>query len=274
MSRKFSPRGFTLIEILVVIAIIILLSGIIFSNYRSGESQFALLRSAHKLTQDIRRAQEMAMSMREYPGPIPKGYGVYFNFATATQYLIYRDISEPTNKRYDRNEEIETLFVEKGVKISKISLSTTTPITMREAPTKAGGLFTFLAQTIKTIISDIFFSQINGVVRAAIVPKIIPPPDGGEMIIPLPDGGEMIIPPPPPDGEEIIIPPPDGGEISIPQPGGGGISINFSPPDPTTTIKADNNYTYSQVEITLELIADPSKRKKITVNRVGLIDLD
>ncbi len=51
----------------VVISIIILLSTFFIANYRGGEKQFALKRSVHQLAQDLRRAQEMAMSSQKTP---------------------------------------------------------------------------------------------------------------------------------------------------------------------------------------------------------------
>lgn len=94
-----SGAGFTLIELLVVISIIILLSGIMFANYRQGEQQFALQRSANKLAQDIRRAQQMAMSAKEYNGMIPPGgYGMYLKI-DEHWYAIFADCND--NGLYD-----------------------------------------------------------------------------------------------------------------------------------------------------------------------------
>jgi len=76
-------RGFTLLEITVVVAVIALLSTIFLANYRGGDKQYALLRASHKLSQDIRTIEEMALSSRKTPGgrfgeTFPKGgYGIY-----------------------------------------------------------------------------------------------------------------------------------------------------------------------------------------------------
>ena len=80
-TRK--QRGFTLLEITVVVAVIALLSTIFLANYRGGDKQYALLRASHKLAQDIRAIEEMALSSRKTPeiifgGTFPKGgYGIY-----------------------------------------------------------------------------------------------------------------------------------------------------------------------------------------------------
>jgi type II secretory pathway pseudopilin PulG len=84
---------------LVSIFIIILMSGIIFTNYRQSGQQFALQRSASKLALDIRRAQEMAMSAKEFNGMIPPGgYGVYFKI-NENWYTLFADCNN--NGLYD-----------------------------------------------------------------------------------------------------------------------------------------------------------------------------
>jgi len=126
--KKISQKGFTLIELLTSIAVVIILSAIVFANYRSGERQYALQRSTHKLAQDIRRIQEMATSTREfkcsgYPNPIipPGGYGVYFpNLSPTTNnyYILFADCNGDSD--YDSGEQLlgGTVNLEKGITIS------------------------------------------------------------------------------------------------------------------------------------------------------------
>ncbi len=117
-------KSFTLIELIVVTSIIILLSAIVFPNYRGIERQFALQRSAHKLAQDIRRAGEMAMSTKEFQGKVPAGYGIYLKQGER-DYLLYADTNPSQgNEKYDGGDgKIETINLEKGVYIQNISPS-------------------------------------------------------------------------------------------------------------------------------------------------------
>ena len=69
--------GFTLIELVVVMAIISIMTAVVLVNYRPGGQQLALDRSVSKLAQDLRRAQEMAMSPREEGGCGPGFPGEY-----------------------------------------------------------------------------------------------------------------------------------------------------------------------------------------------------
>ena len=109
---------------LAVIFIIALLSVLVFTNYKSGGSQLALQRSASKLAQDIRRAEEMAMSSEECkkctpPTTIPPRYGIKFNTAVPDSYIFFADINE--NGTFEGPDElVDTVTLEKGVKIDKI----------------------------------------------------------------------------------------------------------------------------------------------------------
>lgn len=112
-------KGFSLIELLVTISIIVLLSGMVFVGYRSGERQLMLNRAASKLAQDIRRVEGMALSTEKCCGGIIPGggYGIYLGNAGDTSYLLYADISVP-NEQYDAGDQtIETINFEKGVEV-------------------------------------------------------------------------------------------------------------------------------------------------------------
>ncbi len=89
-----SLTGFTITELLVVIFIVSLLSAVVFANYRAGERQYALQRSANQLAQDIRRAQVMATATKEFEGQVPDGYGIYFEENNPGQYILFAYFEE------------------------------------------------------------------------------------------------------------------------------------------------------------------------------------
>lgn len=119
--QSISPKaGFTIIELLVVIGIITILSGIMLLNYQTGKEQFALQRSAFKLAQDIRRVQAMAMSAREFESNVPSGYGIRFALGVSN-YILFADDND--NQDYDPGADrvMENIALEKGIEINDLS---------------------------------------------------------------------------------------------------------------------------------------------------------
>ncbi|TFB07961.1 prepilin-type N-terminal cleavage/methylation domain-containing protein [Candidatus Atribacteria bacterium MT.SAG.1] len=116
-------KGFTMIELLIVIAIISILSSVVFLNWKSGEAGFALQNSAYKLSQDIREMQEMAMEAREMDcggGDTGLSFGVQFK-SSWSYYLLFVDCN--SNYRQDSGEDFKIINFEKGVEISNLSPS-------------------------------------------------------------------------------------------------------------------------------------------------------
>lgn len=121
-------KGFTLIEMFVTVAIALILGGGALIGYNSAQKKLALDRSAFKLAQDIRRAQEMAMAQEPYDGTLPEGgYGIYLKKVPdpQTSYDFFMDLREsaldPPNRKYDLgNEKIETISFENGVQIKNL----------------------------------------------------------------------------------------------------------------------------------------------------------
>lgn len=114
-------RGFTLIELLVVTSIIVLMTIWIFPNYRAGNEDLNLQISASKLTQNLRKVQEMAVSAKEFQGEVPMGgYGIYFNISDPTRYILFAD--KDGGKDYDGSgEAVEIFQLEKNTKLSNLS---------------------------------------------------------------------------------------------------------------------------------------------------------
>ena len=103
--KDASQSGFTIIELLTVIAIILFLSAMVFANYHAGDNELSLELEANNVAADIRKVQEMGLSAPEVPGfadQIIGGYGVYFTSAAGSNesYSFFVD-NNPLNGQFD-----------------------------------------------------------------------------------------------------------------------------------------------------------------------------
>ncbi len=127
--NKDNIKGFTIIELLVVLAIIIIITGIVIFNIGSERQNSALLRSAQKLSLDLRRAQSFAFSSKTYRTiGVPCGWGLHFNGVNSTSYIIFADLASFTNcsdrdfiRASNGSEDFETANLESGISINSLS---------------------------------------------------------------------------------------------------------------------------------------------------------
>jgi len=119
-------QGFTIPELLVVVAIIVLMTGLMLPNWRSGERTLALSRVVHKAGQDVRRAQELALRAQAYtcpndPAEKISAYGVFFDQNTPTSYILFAECND--NNIYDVGTDgiVETIQLESGIEIQGVS---------------------------------------------------------------------------------------------------------------------------------------------------------
>ncbi|MBI2451202.1 MAG: prepilin-type N-terminal cleavage/methylation domain-containing protein [Parcubacteria group bacterium] len=74
--EKKESAGFSLLELLMSAAIIMIISGLVLVNFRVGFGEQALNRATQKLVLDLRKTQNMALAGTEISGTTPCGFGL------------------------------------------------------------------------------------------------------------------------------------------------------------------------------------------------------
>jgi len=89
---KQNSRGFTLIELVVILGITTLLTAVLITYSRTGEKQIRLFRDQASAVNAILRAKSLAIQTQLNNPPTGGkicGYGVHFE---ETRYIIFRDL--------------------------------------------------------------------------------------------------------------------------------------------------------------------------------------
>jgi type II secretory pathway pseudopilin PulG len=133
--RARSASGFTLIELITVLTIVILITGVILFN-TSGFNSAILLRSlAYEVGLSVREAQLYGVAVRQsQSGDFNASYGVYFNSATIgasnpnSTYPLFADTYPPgaPDGQYTAGEDtlIETFKLNNGFYIEDFCATT------------------------------------------------------------------------------------------------------------------------------------------------------
>ncbi len=123
--RKRSGAGFTLVELLVSISILMIMTAMVLVNYNISGQQSALLLEAHKFAGDARRAQNMAMGSFELEsiGTVPDGgWGIYIDASDDDTYYIFADVDGNEDYNSGVDEIIETVILENNIVFTSASL--------------------------------------------------------------------------------------------------------------------------------------------------------
>lgn len=103
-------------EVMLVLAIVGMLSGLVLANYKLGAKQSNLQLAAHLLASNLRRAEQLALAAKQdSDGAVPCGYGVHFD-AQNSSYALYASQGTAEadcsldNKLYDNGEQFEAII--------------------------------------------------------------------------------------------------------------------------------------------------------------------
>lgn len=124
-SISDKQTGFSLVELLVSIGIIVVITGLFFASYKTANKQAELTRSVSDLSSSYRKALNQTLGLTEFDGSIPEGgWGVHIDLnSDKTKYYVFADGNN--NGQYDDGEAIkeaggETIDTPRNVNIDSI----------------------------------------------------------------------------------------------------------------------------------------------------------
>lgn len=149
--RSGNGAGFTALEMVIVLSIIVMISGVVLVSFPPLSERINIQRSSRGLGLTLRKTQAMALAGREVwddnpPGPpafkTPPAFGVYFSVNSScpgwssNSYFIFADVFPVGNPdgKYDcigqggaKDIVVETIQLEPTVSFQKFTVDTGTP---------------------------------------------------------------------------------------------------------------------------------------------------
>lgn len=149
-------RGFTLVEMLVVLAIIVVITAVVITGQTSYNRSLVLTDTAYTVAYSVRQAQSLGLASRGVSSLSNAGYGVRFTGPSGNGYLVFGDTggtntlsasvcpvgtagtpdAKPGNCKYDAGTDsiVQTYSLSRGYTIQglcgKVSAGgTCTPVT-------------------------------------------------------------------------------------------------------------------------------------------------
>jgi len=114
-----SQKGFSLIELMMVIVIVSIASTIVIAQYSNSRNSKALSLGAKQVANDVKIAQNYALGALDAGGTNP-GYGIRFS-NSFDSYIIFAD--KDNDKAYDGiGEEFQTVKLPDGITIQSLKV--------------------------------------------------------------------------------------------------------------------------------------------------------
>lgn len=116
--KQHSPSaGFTLLELLISAAIIVVLSAMVLANTGGGTAQYSVENASAQVALELRKAEALANASTQFQGKLPTGYGVHFEVGKNPVLFVELD----TDYLYTPGEAYETLALPLGVAVQSLS---------------------------------------------------------------------------------------------------------------------------------------------------------
>lgn len=121
MKIKELKEGFSLIELIVSLSIIVMITVLFMANYKTANKRTDLVMTAQKLVADIHLAQNNALGLVKYNGAVPGGgWGLSFDKASST-YTLFADLNEPGTDGYLSYDVDSEGNINSGARETKLS---------------------------------------------------------------------------------------------------------------------------------------------------------
>jgi len=126
MKKNSLKKGFTLAEMLIVIAIVAVISTVVLFGYREFSDRLSLASAAQEIAIAIRESQAYGVSVRETGSgtqDFDNAYGIYFDINNPTIYYLYSDLND--DQKYDHTNDcidecISKEQIRNGIYVSQI----------------------------------------------------------------------------------------------------------------------------------------------------------
>lgn len=139
-----SIRGFTLIELMVSLTIVLTVTGLLLENYPESSIRLTLLNNTHAFALLVREAQVRGSAVDSDYNTSTGGYGVLINLATSSQSILFSDSTSGINLVNSAGLSVgdgvydvstspdvikDTILFNKGFEFKKICVASSTAVT-------------------------------------------------------------------------------------------------------------------------------------------------
>jgi len=126
-NEYYMKKGFTVIEMLIVVAILGVISAALITSMHVGERQIALFKEQARIINVLSRAKALSIATFGEGGSVPCGFGVHFE--APNKFLIFKDLATASDcvsadKKYSDSSEIyESFQLDSRVAFDALGLS-------------------------------------------------------------------------------------------------------------------------------------------------------